>query len=104
MCLAVPGQILEIVGDDTLTRIGKVAFAGIVKDASLALLPEVRVGDYVLVHAGFAITILDQHEAKRTMEYLEALGAVAAPLKKIGTVTAPLEASGAVAEQSEPKS
>ena len=77
MCLAVPGQVLEIVGDDALTRIGKVAFAGIVKDASLALLPEVEVGDYVLVHAGVAITVLDQAEANRTMAYLEELDAVA---------------------------
>ena len=77
MCLAVPGQVLEIVGDDALTRIGRVAFAGIVKEASLTLLPDVKIGDYVLVHAGFAITILDQAEAERTMAYLEALNAVA---------------------------
>jgi hydrogenase expression/formation protein HypC len=70
MCLAVPGQVREIVGDDALTRVGKVAFAGIVKEASLMLVPEVKVGDWVLVHAGVAITILDGAEAKRTMEYL----------------------------------
>lgn len=75
MCLAVPGQVLEIVGDDPLTRIGKVAFAGIVKEASLALLPETKVGNYVLVHAGFAITLLDQAEAQRTLEYLEEIDA-----------------------------
>ncbi len=74
MCLAVPGQVREIVGDDALTRIGKVVFAGIVKDASLMLLPEVTVGDWVLVHAGVAITRLDESEAKRTMEYLDELG------------------------------
>ena len=73
MCLAVPGQVREIVGDDALTRIGKVAFAGIVKDASLMLLPEAAVGDWVLVHAGVAITLLDEAEARRTMAYLEAL-------------------------------
>lgn len=76
MCLAIPGQVLEIVGDDPLTRIGKVAFAGIVKDASLALLPDTRVGDYVLVHAGFAITLLDQAEAQRTLDYLDDIDAV----------------------------
>jgi len=75
MCLAVPGQVLEIVGDDALMRIGKVAFAGIVKEASLTLLPEVKVNDWVLVHAGVAITILDQTEAKRTLDYLEAMQA-----------------------------
>lgn len=73
MCLAVPGQVREIVGEDALMRIAKVAFAGIVKEASLMLLPEATVGDWVLVHAGVAITILDETEAKRTMEYLEAL-------------------------------
>jgi hydrogenase expression/formation protein HypC len=73
MCLAVPGQVREIVGDDALTRIGKVAVAGIVKEASLMLLPEAAVGDWVLVHAGVAITILDETEAKRTLAYLEAL-------------------------------
>jgi len=75
MCLAIPGQVLEIVGDDPLTRIGKVAFAGIVKEASLALLPDVKAGDYVLVHAGFAITLLNESEAQRTLEYLDAIDA-----------------------------
>ncbi len=73
MCLAVPGQVREIVGEDALTRIGKIAVAGIVKDASLMLLPEATVGDWVLVHAGVAITILDEAEAKHTLAYLEAL-------------------------------
>jgi len=73
MCLAVPGQVREILGNDALTRIGKIAFAGIVKDASLMLLPEAKVGDWVLVHAGVAITILDEAAAKRTLAYLEAL-------------------------------
>lgn len=75
MCLAVPGQVLEIVGDDPLMRVGKVAFAGIVKEVSLALLPETKVGNYVLVHAGFAITLLDEAEAQRTLEYLEEIDA-----------------------------
>ena len=74
MCLAVPGCILSIEGDDPLLRSGRVAFAGIVKQASLAYVPEARVGDYVLVHAGFAITILDEMEARRTLAYLEELG------------------------------
>ena len=74
MCLAVPGCILSIEGDDPLLRSGRVAFAGIVKQASLAYVPEARVGDYVLVHAGFAITILDETEARRTLAYLEELG------------------------------
>jgi hydrogenase expression/formation protein HypC len=70
MCLAVPGQILSIEGDDLLTRQGRVAFAGIVKQANLAYVPEARLGDYVLVHAGFAITIIDEAEAIKTLAYL----------------------------------
>ena len=77
MCLAVPGRVLTVVGDDPLTRVGQVAFSGAVKEASLALLPEADVGDYVLVHAGFAIAVLDQAEAQRSIEYFEAMGEVA---------------------------
>jgi hydrogenase expression/formation protein HypC len=96
--------VLEIVGDDPLMRIGKVAFAGIVKEASLALLPDAGVGDYVLVHAGFAITLLNQAEAQRTLDYLEALGAVSAPLESTDAVPVPLENTNAVASPSEPPS
>lgn len=79
MCLAVPGQVRAIIGDDALTRIAKVAFAGVVKEASLALLPEANVGDYVLVHAGFAIAILDAAAAARSLETLETLGSLGVP-------------------------
>jgi hydrogenase expression/formation protein HypC len=75
MCLAIPGQILSIAGDDPLTRLGRVDFAGIVKQACLAYVPEARRGDYVLVHAGFAIAVLDEAEAQRTLEYLAELPA-----------------------------
>lgn len=70
MCLAVPGQLLSIDGDDPLTRQGRVAFAGVVKQANLAYVPEAKTGDYVLVHAGFAITIIDEAEAVKTLAYL----------------------------------
>lgn len=70
MCLAVPGQLLSIDGDDPLTRQGRVAFASIVKQANLAYVPEAEVGDYVLVHAGFAITVIDEAEAMKTLAYL----------------------------------
>jgi hydrogenase expression/formation protein HypC len=76
MCLAVPGKLLEILGNDPLTRNGKIAFAGIVKQASLSFLPEAEVGDYVLVHAGFAITVLNEAEAKRSLEELNRVDAV----------------------------
>jgi hydrogenase expression/formation protein HypC len=70
MCLAMPGQVLSIEGDDPLTRQGRVAFAGIVKRVNLAYVPETVVGDYVLVHAGFAIARVDEVEALKTLAYL----------------------------------
>jgi hydrogenase expression/formation protein HypC len=70
MCLAVPGQVLSIDGEDPLTRQGRIAFAGIVKQANLAYVPEVRVGDYVLVHAGVAIAVIDPAAAAQTLAYL----------------------------------
>jgi hydrogenase expression/formation protein HypC len=70
MCLAVPGQLLSIDGDDALTRRGRVAFAGIVKQVNLGFVPEAKLGDYLLVHAGFAITVIDEAEALKTLAYL----------------------------------
>ncbi|MBX3085012.1 MAG: HypC/HybG/HupF family hydrogenase formation chaperone [Anaerolineae bacterium] len=71
MCLGVPGQIMTISGDEPLNRMGRVNFGGIVKEASLAYVPEAKVGDYVIVHVGFAISIVDEHEATRVFEYLD---------------------------------
>ena len=73
MCLAVPGKILEISGSDT-TRMGTVSFGGISKEACLAFVPEAKVGDYVLVHAGFAISVVDEAEAAQTLEYFRQIG------------------------------
>ena len=70
MCLAIPGKIESISGDDPLTRMGKINFGGILKEASLAYMPEARVGDYVIVHVGFAISRLDEDEASRVFDYL----------------------------------
>jgi len=70
MCLAVPGKILTISGDEPLLRNGTVGFGGITKEVSLAYVPEALQGDYVLVHAGFAISTLDESEANRVFEYL----------------------------------
>lgn len=70
MCLAIPGKVLSISGDDPLTRMGKVDFSGVVKQASLAYVPEVRVGDYVIVHVGFALSKVDEAEARKVFEYL----------------------------------
>jgi hydrogenase expression/formation protein HypC len=71
MCLAIPGKIESISGDDPLTRMGKVNFGGILKDASLAYVPEAKVGDYVIVHVGFALSRLDEAEARKVFDYLK---------------------------------
>jgi len=74
MCLAIPGQILSISGDDELTRQGRVAFGGVSKLVNLAYAPEAVVGDYVLVHAGFAIAVIDAAAARKTLDYLAEIG------------------------------
>ncbi|MCK5579678.1 MAG: HypC/HybG/HupF family hydrogenase formation chaperone [Candidatus Omnitrophica bacterium] len=74
MCLAIPGKILNITGDDELDRQGKVSFGGVVKEVSLAYVPEANVGDYAIVHAGFAISLVDEQEALKVFEYLEQMG------------------------------
>jgi hydrogenase expression/formation protein HypC len=74
MCLAIPGKILSISGDDPLTRMGKIDFSGVVKQASLAYVPEVVVGDYVIVHVGFALSKVDEDEAQKVFEYLKQMG------------------------------
>ncbi|MCB1162338.1 MAG: HypC/HybG/HupF family hydrogenase formation chaperone [Candidatus Krumholzibacteriia bacterium] len=77
MCLAVPGQILSVTGeaDDALGRLATVDFQGSRMEASLAMTPEAGAGDWVLVHAGYAITQLDEAEARETWETLRiALG------------------------------
>ena len=71
MCLAVPGQLLSIENeDDPLIRGGRVAFCGIIKEVNLACVPQARPGDFVLVHAGFAISVIDHVEATKTLAYL----------------------------------
>jgi len=70
MCLAIPGRITSISGEDALLRMGKVDFGGVQKDASLAYVPEAQVGDYVIVHVGFAFSRLDEAEANQVFEYL----------------------------------
>lgn len=74
MCLAVPGEILSIDEGDPLMRKGRVSFSGIVKEIALALVPEARQGQFVLVHAGIAINIVDEAEAGRIFGYLEEIG------------------------------
>lgn len=73
MCLAVPGKLISISGDG-LDRSGKVSFGGVIKDISLALVPEAELGDYVIVHVGFALSKVDEAEAQRVFVYLEEMG------------------------------
>ena len=73
MCLAVPGKILSVSGED-FARMARVSFGGIVKEVSLAYVPEASEGNYVLVHVGFAITVVDEAEAQRTFEILKQMG------------------------------
>ena len=75
MCLAIPGKVAETYRQDDLLM-GKVDFGGIAKRVCLEHVPEVRVGDYVLVHVGFAVSKVDEAEAKRTYELLEQMGAL----------------------------
>lgn len=74
MCLAVPGKIVTIVKEENLgLRRGNVDFGGIRKEVCLDYTPEARVGDYVLVHVGFALTVVDEQEAQRVFEALRQL-------------------------------
>jgi len=69
MCLAIPGRVIET-RDGDLMRMGKVDFGGVTREVSLAYLPEVHVGDFVIVHAGFAISQVDEAEAEETFDLL----------------------------------
>ena len=73
MCLAIPGQITEIYQDHGL-RMARASFGGTVRKVCIEHVPEAGIGDYVLVHVGFAISTVDAEEARRTLEYLEELG------------------------------
>jgi hydrogenase expression/formation protein HypC len=74
MCLAVPGKILEVTDEGELTRRGRVDFGGITKEVNLSLVPEAKVGDYVIVHVGIAISLLDEAEAQQVFSYLREMG------------------------------
>ncbi|MEZ4909145.1 MAG: HypC/HybG/HupF family hydrogenase formation chaperone [Saprospiraceae bacterium] len=71
MCLAIPGKIMSIDDKlDDLFRIGKVSFDGIIKDVNLVMVPEANIGDYVMVHVGSAISVVDEEEANNTLDIL----------------------------------
>ncbi len=75
MCLAIPGKLIAITSElDQTFRVGKVSFDGVMKEVSLTLVPEAKEGDYVMVHVGAAISVVDEEEAKKTFEILKQLG------------------------------
>jgi hydrogenase expression/formation protein HypC len=77
MCLAIPGKIKSIeTMYNGLVRMAKIQFGGIVKQASLEMVPQAKIGDYVLVHVGVAISIVDEEEAKKSFEYLKQIGEI----------------------------
>ena len=82
MCLAVPGRIVSILGEDPIIRSGRVDFGGVVKEINLAYAPEARVGDYVLVHVGFAMTVIDEVQAQRIYAELLRLAGLQADLPR----------------------
>ncbi len=79
MCLGVPGRITGSFTSETGVTMGRVDFTGVVKQVCLQYVPEAAVGDYVLVHLGFAISVLDEHEARETIALLNEIEASADP-------------------------
>ena len=73
MCLGIPGRIVEV-GPEGLMRMGKVDFGGVVREVCLAYVPEAQLGDYVIVHIGFAISQLDEEEAHETLKLMAEIG------------------------------
>lgn len=71
MCLAIPGKLMSIEGTDPMERTGKVSFGGIIKEVNLAYVPEAKIGDYLITHVGFALSIVDEEEANEIFTYLK---------------------------------
>jgi hydrogenase expression/formation protein HypC len=78
MCLAVPGEIVSIAEGDALCRMARVSFGGVVRSVSLACVPEATAGQYVIVHAGVALSILDEEAAEETLAYFAGMASLAA--------------------------
>ncbi len=95
MCLAVPGRVLNIEGEDPAFRSASVDFCGVRKTINLAFTPDVQPGDFVLVHVGFAISRIDEEEASRTFEYLRQIGALAEEGLDLSPGVEPVEARAA---------
>jgi len=84
MCLGVPGKVISVERSDLGLVQGRVDFGGIVKQVNLSFTPEVEVGQYVVVHVGFAISTLDEDEARRALDYLRELGELDDDLRRGG--------------------
>ena len=97
MCLGIPGRIMEI-HDESGLAMGRVDFGGVRKDACLAYLPDAQVGDYVIVHVGFAISSVDEAEAQKTLEVLGRMGVIGPELMTLG----PGMAAPAIVSDDEP--
>jgi len=80
MCLAIPGKILSRDVSNGV-RVGRVQFGGITREACLDFVPEAEVGDYVIVHVGFAISVVDREEAERSYELLQSMGVLESELQ-----------------------
>jgi hydrogenase expression/formation protein HypC len=75
MCLSIPGKLIEITAElDETFRVGRVSFDGLMKEVNLSMVPEAKIGDYVLVHVGAAIGTVDEEEAKKTFDLLKKMG------------------------------
>jgi len=79
MCLAVPGKIIDIYEQNSL-RMGRIDFGGVTREACLEALPEAKVGDFTIVHAGFALNLLSEEEAQETLDALREIGDIEAEL------------------------
>lgn len=77
MCLAVPGKIESIDAADATFRTGRVNFGGILKTVNLSYVPDAKIGDYVVVHVGFALSVVDEQEAHQVFNYLRQMGELA---------------------------
>ena len=88
MCLAVPGRVQQIY-EESGTRMGKVDFGGVIKDVCLEFLPEIEVGNYAIVHVGFAISRVDEQSARQTLQTFEELGLLQKEFGENESVTMP---------------
>lgn len=83
MCLGIPGKVIEIYEKDGLPM-GKVDFGGVVKETCLAYVPEIKVGEYTIIHVGFAISVIDEKEANETLELLREIDMLGEELEAMG--------------------